>query len=253
MNFAMSIVDKVAAWRAPDATPVAWAGHETFRRIAAGGRGALFISAHLGNLELARAAASEMDNVRVNALVYSGNARKVKAMLSEASDTSALNVIEVDTITPETACLLREKIDAGEIVVIVGDRTPVAEQSPVIYAEFLGRPAPFAIGPYVLAHVLECPVYLLFCVREAGRYRVYLERFAERLILPRDGRGAATADWVQRYAARLADYARRFPLQWYNFYDFWQDERHPSGAAHGLKRPVARKRVNYETRTKQGA
>jgi predicted LPLAT superfamily acyltransferase len=247
MSFAVSILDKVAAWRAPDAVAVDWAGRETFRRIVSNGRGALFISAHLGNLELARAAASEVDGARINALVYSGNARKFRAMLSLASETSALNVMEVDTITPETACLLREKIDAGEIVVIVGDRTPVAERSPVIQSEFLGRSAPFAIGPYVLAHVLECPVYLLFCMREAGRYRVYLEHFAERLSLPREGRGAASAQWVQRYAARLADYAQRFPLQWYNFYDFWRDDRTSSRAGQGRE---AFERMHYETRAK---
>jgi len=73
----------------------------------------------------------------------------------------------------------------------------------------------------VLAHVLECPVYLFFCLYQDGGYRIYLEPFADRIRLPRNGRIEAAAIWAGRYASRLADYAVRFPLQWYNFYDFW--------------------------------
>ena len=109
------------------------------------------------------------------------------------------------------------------MVVLVGDRVPVMHGSPRVKAPFLGRPAPFAVGPYVLAHVLECPVLLFFCLREAGAYSLFVEPFAERIHLPRRERDAAAAAWAARYAARLADYAARFPLQWYNFYDFWSD------------------------------
>lgn len=221
MNFSVSILDKVAAWYAPDRIKVDFPEHRMLSDAVAGGRGALLLSAHLGNLELARALASIIPGLRINALVYTSNARKVTAMLEETSDKFHLRLIHVQEIGPDTALMLREKIAAGEVVVIVGDRTPVAEQSPVVKADFLGRPAPFAIGPYVLAHVLECPVYLFFCMQEGRRYHVYMEPFADRIALPRNGRLQAAAEWAGRYAERLAGYARRFPLQWYNFFDFW--------------------------------
>ncbi|MBV8653201.1 MAG: glycosyltransferase family 2 protein, partial [Alphaproteobacteria bacterium] len=76
--------------------------------------------------------------------------------------------------------------------------------------------------PYILAHLLGCPVYLLFCLREKGGYRLYFERFAERIELPRGpGRGEALAGHAGRYAGRLADLALLAPFQWYNFFDFW--------------------------------
>jgi predicted LPLAT superfamily acyltransferase len=61
-------------------------------------------------------------------------------------------------------------------------------------------------------------------LREGAGYKVYLEPFAERITLPRQSRNEAAAAWAGRYAARLADYAARFPLQWYNFYDFWAED-----------------------------
>ncbi|HEV2321119.1 MAG TPA: glycosyltransferase [Gammaproteobacteria bacterium] len=221
MQFSGAILDKVAAWHDPEAVRVAFPEQALLARAVADGRGVLLLSAHLGNLELARALSTIIPGLKVNALVYTSNAQKINAVLEEASDAYAVRLIYVQEIGPDTALMLREKIAAGEVVVIVGDRTPVAEGSPTVPAEFLGRPAPFAVGPYVLAHVLECPVHLFFCIRDGAGYTIHLEPFAERIELPRRGRMAAAAAWAERYATRLADYARRFPLQWYNFYDFW--------------------------------
>jgi len=223
MQFSLSILDKVAAWYDPKRVHVDMPERETLWKAVAGGRGALLVSAHLGNLELARALSTLIPGIKVNALVYTHNARRLNAMLERTSERYALRLIYVEEIGAETALMLREKIAAGEVVVIVGDRTPVAAGSPVVKAGFLGKPAPFAIGPYVLAHVLECPVYLFFCTRGATGYTLHLEPFAERIELPRRGRTEAAAAWAERYAARLGDYATRFPLQWYNFYDFWAD------------------------------
>lgn len=221
MSFSISILDKVAAWYAPDRIRITFPEHQQLADALAGGHGVLLLSAHLGNLELARALASIIPGARVNALVYTHNAQKVNTMLEETSNKYPLNLIQVQEIGPDTALMLREKIAAGEIVVIVGDRTPVSEASPVVKADFLGKPAPFAIGPYVLAHVLECPVFLFFCIKEGRDYCVHLELFAERIHLPRRERNVSAAGWAARYAERLAYHAGRFPLQWYNFYDFW--------------------------------
>ena len=225
-SFSISILDKVAAWYAPSRVPVELPEEvrTLFVQTLAQGRGLLLLSAHLGNLELARAIATLVPGVHINALVYTQNSRKLNAMLEETSEEYALKLICVDEIGPDTAVMLRGKVEAGEVVVIVGDRVPVMLGSPKVKADFLGAPAPFAVGPYVLAHVLECPVLLFFCLRGERGYRVYMEPFAERIVLPREGRMQAAAAWAGRYAARLADYAARFPLQWYNFYDFWAED-----------------------------
>lgn len=231
-SFSISILDKVAAWYAPQQVPVQLpeAGRRQIVEALAQGRGLLLLSAHLGNLELARAVSTLIPGITINALVYTQNSRKLNAMLQETSENYALKLIYVQEIGPETAMMLRAKVDAGEVVVIVGDRVPVMPGGPTghaqgatVQAPFLGRPAPFAMGPYVLAHVLECPVLLFFCLRESGTYSLFVEAFAENIRLPRKGRDAAAAAWAARYAARLAEYATRFPLQWYNFYDFWND------------------------------
>ena len=235
LGFATANLDKVIAWRDPQAIPVRFPADTALRASLESGQGALMLSAHMGSVELARAFTNLMPQVRVNALVYTQHVAKFNSMLDRANDAYRMRLIHVQEIDPGTGMRLREKITAGELLVMVGDRTPVSVQSPVVKANFLGRPAPFAIGPYVLAHILECPIYLFFCMAERDGYTMYLERFADRIRLPRRGREAALREWAQRYADRLEDYATRFPLQWYNFFDFWAER--PGAPAYATSHP----------------
>ncbi|MGH8427313.1 MAG: hypothetical protein ACRES7_04930 [Gammaproteobacteria bacterium] len=227
LRFAAANLDTLVAWRDPARITVRFPQRDQFIAAAARRQGLLLISAHLGNVEVSRALVALMPKLRINALVYTQHAQKSNTLFDELSNYYGLRLIHVQTIGPDTAIMLREKIADGEVAVIVGDRIPVSAASPVVQADFLGRPAPFAAGPYILAHVLQCPVRLFFCMAEDREYTAYLEPFAERIQLPRRGREAALQELAQRYAARLGDYAARFPLQWYNFYDFWADSRMP--------------------------
>ncbi|MNF93991.1 hypothetical protein D3C84_766860 [compost metagenome] len=66
------------------------------------------------------------------------------------------------------------------------------------------------------------------CLKIGGRYQVTLEPFAERVQWTRRERDAVIRDWVQRYAERLGHYCLNAPLQWFNFYPFWNEHDHPS-------------------------
>jgi predicted LPLAT superfamily acyltransferase len=70
--------------------------------------------------------------------------------------------------------------------------------------------------------LLECPVYLMFCLRQGGGYGLYFEMFAQRITLPRHGKQAAITRWAARYAKRLESFCLIDPFQWYNFFDYWQ-------------------------------
>jgi predicted LPLAT superfamily acyltransferase len=220
--FAEATLDKVAAWLGDvDTTPIEFPNRAQFDALVASRRGALLIGAHLGNWEMSRAVAYFGGYRTVNAVVYTEHARRFTRLLARTNDGFGLNLIPVSTIGPETAVWLQEKIDRGELLVIVGDRTPPAENGRIARVPFLGREAPFPQGPFVLAGLLGCPVYLFFCIREGKRYQVHFEPFAERVALPRRQREQALQSYVQRYVQRLESYCARVPYQWFNFYDFW--------------------------------
>lgn len=237
-SFARSGLDKLAAWSGRvDSADVAFDDSTAFDALAASGRGALVIGAHLGNLEMTRALAARGAHTKVTAVVYTEHARRFNRVLASANSEFSRRLVEVGDFGPETSMLMQERIDAGELLVIVGDRVPARESGRTTDARFLGATAPFAQGPYVLAHALGCPVYLFFCLKEHDgereRYRLYFEPFAERIELPRRERAQHIAAWAQRYAARLEHYCRKAPYQWFNFFDFWAHAPRvvPSGTA----------------------
>lgn len=228
LAFAESGLDKLAAWTGKlSHTDIAFANRGKFEELLATGRGAVLLGGHLGNLEMLRALANLNGIVRINAVVFTDHAKRFAGSLAAANPKFQVNLLQVTAFGPETAILLREKIDRGEFLVIVGDRTPPSENGRVVGARFLGEPAFFPQGPFVLAALLECPVHLFFCLREADGYRLHFEPFAERIVLPRGRRLDALAEHAQRYADRLEGLCRRAPLQWFNFFDFWAKTKTP--------------------------
>jgi predicted LPLAT superfamily acyltransferase len=105
-----------------------------------------------------------------------------------------------------------------------------------VEVEFLGGRIRLPTGPYVMAAVLGCPMYLTFGLHTApDRYDLYCEPFAERVILPRRDRDEAIRQYAQRYADRLADHCEKAPLNWFNFYDYWIDDEPRLDAAPGAE------------------
>ncbi|MEI7614128.1 MAG: hypothetical protein WCK63_14595 [Betaproteobacteria bacterium] len=226
LAFGQSGLDKLAAWMGGfDRARVDFPDHEELERLTASGRGAVLIGSHLGNLEMTRALAVNNRLAKVNAVLYTKHALRFNTLLMQANADFGVNFIQISQLGPETAILLKERIDRGELVVIVGDRTPPGEGSRRIsLVDFLGKPAPFAQGPFILASLLECPVYLFFCLREGQGLRIHLEHFAEQIDLPRKTRQERLQDYMQRYARRLEHYCLIAPKQWFNFYDFWRHD-----------------------------
>ncbi len=220
-TFGLAMLDKLSAWRG-DITDESVVVHhpEAVRKALDDQRGCLLIGSHLGNLELCRALSKRYTNLKINALVFTANAKKFNDVMAEVNQNSALNLIQVDSLGPETAIMLQQKMEEGEWVVIVGDRTSVTQESKVEWVPFLGEPAPFPIGPFVLASLLKHPTYSMFGFLVDGKVNVYFEPLSFRA-LSRAHRSEDLQHNINLYAQRLEDYALKYPLHWFNFYDFW--------------------------------
>lgn len=222
-DFAGRALDSFAAWSGavpPQAMRIA--DPDGLARAAADPRGAVLVVSHHGNAELSRALMEPALRRRLTILVHTRHAENYNRLLARHRGEAAARMIQVTEIGPDTAIVLRAAVERGEWVAMAGDRVPVLSRGRVSRVPFLGAPAGFSHGPWLLAALLDCPVYLLFCRREApGRWRLSLEPFADRLELPRGRRSEALARHAAAYAARLERECRDAPWQWYNFFDFW--------------------------------
>lgn len=221
-QFGSGLLDKLAAWSGAIVPgDVQYKRYREFLERVEGGQGCVVVASHLGNMEVSRMLADTHKRVKLNILVHTRHAENFNRVLQEVDESSCLNLMQVSEISPATAVILNEKVQAGEVVVIAGDRTPISGSQRQSEVDFLGDRALMPQGPYILAAILRCPVYLIFCVRGDAGYQVIIEPFAEEIRLSRKSRDAELKQWTQRFADRLALYTLQFPLQWFNFYDFW--------------------------------
>ncbi len=224
-QFGLAAIDKIGSWMGDiQEKNVTIHNDQINDEIARSGKGAIFIGSHLGNLELSRAIGQNRKKLVINAVVFNKHALNFQEVLKQSNPNTMLNLIHVESVGSDTAILLKQKVDQGEVVIIVGDRTSVNSIGRVEYVDFLGTPAPFSQGPFILAGILDCPVYLIFCIKQQDRYHVYLEPFKKSMKLPRKDRREALRKIIQEYADRLAFYAQKAPLQWFNFFDFWHKD-----------------------------
>lgn len=227
MAFASSLLDKFDVWHGrlrPEQLDVD-DPHDVRQQSHSGsGRGQMLVGAHLGNLEVCRALAEAGNKVRMNVLVHTGHAENFNRLLQE-SGASNLRLIEVSQLDAATMLQLSQRLDRGEWLAIAGDRVSLSDTRKN-QAEFLGQPAWFPQGPWLLAGLLECRVNLFFCLKINGRYRICLEHFAERIEWTRHTREQVLQQSIQQFADRLAQRCLQAPQQWFNFYPFWNTDEH---------------------------
>lgn len=223
--FARSALDKLGVWAdAGSFGNVNFQNRRVLLDQLATGQGGILLGAHLGNMEICRSLSRANKRLKLNILVHTQHADRFNQLLRELHLDCELELIEVSQLSPATAIRLAGCIERGEFVAILADRVPVASRGRCREIEFLGAKALFPEGPFILASLLKCPVFTLFCTRGNAGYDIHCEKFADRISLPRRSRDSALQQYMQRFVSVLEGNVRKAPLQWFNFYPFW-DQR----------------------------
>jgi predicted LPLAT superfamily acyltransferase len=164
--------------------------------------------------------------IPVNAIVDFGVSAHFNRMLTELNPQSMTHLIGAKDMGPETVILLQERLAAGELVVIAGDRTSGSEGSRFLSLPFLGEEAPFPYGPFFLASLFGVPVYFVFALRRkdlslSSAYVMHIHKSGVSFDCPRREREGRIRELASLFVRRLEQYCKEHPYQWYNFYDFW--------------------------------
>jgi predicted LPLAT superfamily acyltransferase len=147
-------------------------------------------------------------------------------MLQELNPKYTLRVISAAEIGPQTIIMIQDRLAAGEMVVITGDRTSANTRNKYLTASFLGRNAPFGYGPFFLAALLNAPTYFVFALRQkdvsiSSHYDMHVHKSPVNFNCPRKNRDERIETLVRLYVEKLEYHCKQHPYQWYNFYDFW--------------------------------
>ncbi|EES4408712.1 glycosyltransferase family 2 protein, partial [Escherichia coli] len=119
-RFGNAMLDKIASWRGELqlGRDVLFAPGAEAALDVRDPRGKLLLASHLGDVEVCRALAKIQGYKTINALVFSENAQRFKQIMQEMAPQAGINLMPVTDIGPETAILLKEKLDNGEWVAI---------------------------------------------------------------------------------------------------------------------------------------
>jgi predicted LPLAT superfamily acyltransferase len=234
LSFAFSMVEKMAAWVGDiDLDSVVFHDDDVGRLMKdlEGGKGAVVICSHLGNMELLRALATHdrtkvERKFRVTSIVDFSGTAAFNAFIKGIDPDSMLHLVDAKDIGADTVLELHDRASKGDILAIAGDRTSAANPGKSEAVSFLGQPALFPRGAFVLASLMDAPVYFMLGIREddldpASRYDLRVVASRTDLTGSRKERGAKIRAIIEEYVALLEVHCSAHPLQWYNFYDFW--------------------------------
>jgi len=198
-------------------------GLEALEATIAEGRGVLLLGTHQGSFEALRALSSRRPGIPLRVVLDKQKTPAMTELLEALAPDIGANVIDASLGGPSITLAMAEACGQGAMVALLADRG--REHEVLRRTPFLGDPAPFPVGPWLLAHSLRVPVMLCFGLYEGGnRYRLIFEPFADRVEIPRQDRAHALDAWLARFAHRVEHYVHVAPYNWFNFYDFWQQD-----------------------------
>ena len=194
-------------------------GAEALHASLASQPGALLIGAHLGSFEVLRAVGRGKAGLKVAMMMYEENARKINATLEAINPAATQDIIALGRM--DSMLEARDKLDQGYLVGMLADRG--LGNDATVDCDFLGKTAPFPVGPFRMAAMLRRPVFFMAGLYLGGnRYQIHFEPLADFSETSRADRNAAMLAAQQRYAERLSYFCRIAPYNWFNFFDFWQ-------------------------------
>jgi predicted LPLAT superfamily acyltransferase len=216
-QFGQSLIDKVVVMSGmSNRFTFDFDGEEHLREMVTRGTGGLLLSAHVGNWEIAGHLLKRLGTT-INIVMFDGEHQQIKQYLSEVTGARNVNVIVIrDDISHIYE--ISEAFSRKELVCMHADR--YLEGNKIKEVSFLGSPAKFPIGPFILASTFKVPVSFVFAMKETNlHYHFFATPNRNEIGLSKE---ALSTKLLSSFADEMAAKVKKYPQQWYNFYNFWQ-------------------------------
>jgi len=189
-------------------------GLENLQAMATGNKGGILLSAHVGNWEIAGHFLQKL-NIRINLVMYDGEHQAIKEYLGSITGARSFNVI---LIQPDNSHIFKiaNALAENELIGMHADR--YMEGHKTLTFPFLGRPAKFPEGPFLLGAKLRVPVCFVFAMK-AGDMGYQFS--ASPLVTPEQLKSTDPQHLLRAYVTELEKKVRKYPEQWFNYYPFW--------------------------------
>jgi len=197
-----------------------WDGEHHLRNMKDGG---LLISAHIGSWEIAGNFLDRLDK-RFNIVMFDEEHQKIKGYLDNVMTEKNLHVIPLkDDLSPVLA--IKQALENKELVAIHADRFLAGSKT--IRHKFLGKDALFPEGPFYLAARFNAPITFVFAVKETSSHYHFFATEAKRYKISskRSIKEGELLPIIKDYICRMEHILKQYPLQWFNYHNFWEEEK----------------------------
>jgi predicted LPLAT superfamily acyltransferase len=213
--FGQTIIDKVVLTSGiKNPFRFAFEGEENLREMVNQGKGGLLLSAHIGNWEIAGHLLQRL-GTDMHIVMYDGEQTEIKNYLESISEKHSAHIILIKEDLSHIYAI-QEALAKNAFVCMHADR--FLEGNKTIMGDLLNRVALFPAGPFLLARIFVSPVSFVFAMKDRPfDYHFY----ASPAKTYSGNRESSTQEMLKDYCTLLEKTIRKYPLQWYNYYDFW--------------------------------
>ena len=191
-----------------------------FDEVLAKGKGAVVLTAHLGNWELGGVVIAQL-GYPFWAVALPHKNKKVNAFFDAQRNSKGVQVVAMGKAV--RSCI--SEIRKNHMVALVGDRDFSGKGALV---DFFGKPVHFPEGPAALSLMTGASIVPGFMLRNPDNsFTLRIEKPIE--FLSGGDKAKDLKDLIGIYRDIYQDYIRKYPEQWYVFRRFWVEPSHSSG------------------------
>lgn len=188
-------------------------GNENIKELVKRNQGGILLSSHFGNWGIA---AHRLMNYGsdVNVLVYDTEHEQIKQYLSSVTGGIKFKAIVIKNDLSHIY-EIGEALQRNEVVCMTADRYLPGNRT--VSAKFFGEEALFPAGPFQLIKSFKVPYTFVYGVKTGlTQYDFFAKPIRE--VTPK----TTLQDIVNDYAQDLEGMAKKYPEQWFNYFDFWK-------------------------------
>lgn len=196
-------------------------GREALLELLHEGRGVILLTAHVGCWQVAMVALRFL-NTRVNLLMHREEGDVDRHFFEHGGGESPFHIIDPRDYLGGTLEMIGA-LKRGEVLSVMGDRMLGSDRNSVP-VEFLGAEIAVPYSAYKIASATGAPIAVLLTSKSS--YSGYGMELAGVIRVPETlGREReAYRPYAQVFAELLEGYTKKYPFQFFNFYDMWNND-----------------------------
>ena len=208
-TFGQALIDKIALkYGISDYYSFDYGNYSEFLNVLDSGTGCIIIGAHVGSWEVGTPYFREYGK-NINIVMLDAEYNKIKNIIENGAEQRDHKIIPLGNDGLESILKIKKALDNKEYVCLQGDRYMDESNSDEVL--FMGRTARFPRGLFVMCQKLKVPVVFYYAMRERHGHYKFVFELADPV-----------NDIRSEYISSLERIVRKYPQQWFNFYEFWE-------------------------------